>query len=153
PFAGVPDETRFEGMAKLRAISMVRVDGAPIPPTATLPVARDIPRPSELEWQLPKDWPDEAKFSKLPDGGGDLSGKGKKTDQQASAAVALSTAAPSEIVFELDKATPGGGIFFGEHGQPRVLLNFLYAKPNRMLLKLQGADESNLEGENKLTET
>ena len=146
PFEGLPEESSFHGSAKLRAIAMVRTDSpAPASP-ADQPVVRDIGRPADLEWQLPKDWPRVATFNKLPDGSIELSAKQSKSDSKAFASLPLLSTGPSEIVVEVDKATPGAGIFLGAKGQPLVGVSFARAKPEGgMLLRITSGDKTLLE--------
>lgn len=134
PLAGTPQEVLFEGKAVFYGIAAVRSAGFS-PPAERAPQAAGVLLPAQLPWT--EKLTAEGRFERSPEGWVTLA-----ADKSAAAGwvtTPLPQAGLQEVVFEVDEATPGAGVFLGrEDGGPHEVLRFV-ANPldNRMHVSLQ----------------
>lgn len=143
PLAGTPHEVLFEGKAAFYGIAAVRSSGfaAPADGSAAVP---DAPPPAQLPWT--EKLTSEGRFERSPDGTVTL------TADKSTAAGWVTTPMPPagihEVLFEVDEATPGAGVFLGRQDDgPHEVLRFVRNPvDNRTHLSLQtdASDENRL---------
>ena len=111
PFAGVPEETTFEGHALFRGLALVRTTSDLPAEPPPLPLVADIARPADLPWEskLPKGM----SIAKRDDGSIELK------SQQAQQSGWIATPLPggelglNELIVELDDVTAGSNVGLG----------------------------------------
>ena len=144
PLAGTPQEVLFEGKAAFYGIAAVRSAGfaAAADGGAAVP---DVPPPAKLPWT--EKLTAEGHFERSPEGTVTLAA------DKATAAGWVTTPLPpagiQEVLFEVDEATPGAGVFLGRQDDgPHEVLRFVRNPvDNRVHLSLQtdAADEVRLQ--------
>ena len=121
PLAGAPDEVLFEGQAAFCGITAVRSGGFPAAVESAVSGA-ERPTPASLPWT--EKLTAEGRFERSPDGSVLLA-----ADKATAAGWVTTPLTPGgirEVVFEVDEATPGAGVFLGRpEGEPREVVRFV----------------------------
>ncbi|HZZ72498.1 MAG TPA: PQQ-binding-like beta-propeller repeat protein [Pirellulales bacterium] len=128
PFAGLPQQTFFQGQGYLRALAMTKTNSPAAPPEAARPTVQDETQVTKLPWK--KTLHADCKWTDLPDGSVEMSAK-ERGQQPSWASFPLPAGGPYELIFELDKATVQGRVFIGDHGEPRKTVGVVLCDPTK----------------------
>lgn len=109
PLGGPPGEIFLQCEGQVRGVDVVACRGGPAPRPARSLVWR-WDRPAEVAWE-PR-LPEKVSIRKLADGAVELAAEAKSQAAQIDAPLDL--IGPAEIVFELDEASPGTGVFLAD---------------------------------------
>ena len=134
PFENTPDEIVFDGRVKFREISMYRGDALPIAKLDRFQQRSGPNRfadktPQQLDWKLKK--LDVASFGPAPAVGSKAATAVELASTAAVkeivwSAVEVPKLGLSEVIFRVEHADPGTGIYFGAaNGQPQDRLGFV----------------------------
>ncbi len=138
PLPDAPTAVYLDGQATFQGIAMVRSGGEPAAP-AMRPVVADVERPADMEWieQLGEGMAVE----KLPDGAIRL--MADKAKGRGWIAAPLPRRGLQEVIFEVEDATPGSGVYLGrEQGKPLEVIRFNRNHRNgNSCLALRGDDD------------
>ena len=125
PLAGRPTEIYLQGELDLHRIQMFRSQPLEIPPdvlTDSRPIAAHLRDLGELSWR--KVLPKKATFQDLPDGSVKLSAD--NVAEVAYAGTRLPNAGVSEVIVEVENASPGTGVYLGDDdGTPVFPVRFV----------------------------
>lgn len=154
PFDGLPDEVAIDGKLKFREFSMYR--GEPLPRQLVerfqqhpAPNRFASTKPAELEWKA-KQLEGVAVQKTPPTSGGDASAveltSAAAVKEPAWASTPLPMPGLSEIIFKVDHAEPGTGVYLGRaDGTPQDRFCFLWDPTGgRMTAYLSAPWENNL---------
>ncbi len=138
PLDGPPGEVFFEGKAVFTGLTMTKTEDVPFEPLPGLDAAL---RPAQWDWT--EKLAEGAEFQKHADGAVELTANNAKT--RGFVVAPLPGEGLREIVFKIDAASPGMGIFLGRgpQGEPHEVVKFLRdQRTGRLGLSMQSDDDT-----------
>lgn len=137
PLGGPPDEVYLQGKATFHGLQLVRTKNALA--AAAVPDAGAFVRPAERAWQGQLD--PQARAELQPDGSLKLTTLGRLKKRSWSA-TPLPRDSLSELILEMEEATPGAGIYLGNGKEaPRYVLRYATDRRSKQLCLLLRNDD------------
>lgn len=128
PLAGESPQVVFDGKVLVRGIALVPSQKFPLETTTPAKTAIS-PALGSQNWKL--ETPQKSHFNKLADGRIELSAK--KIVTPAWAALPIDSPGLSEVIFEVQDATPGSGIYLGDAaGKPLYQVGFFQEAKSKL---------------------